>query len=397
MQKLPYTAELTDGGSVEGSPVTLLSPTATVSLALVQDWLRSLRSVCTVDVLDRCLEQAGIVRAFLDRPGARLTHDQLVALYQRAAAVTGDEMMGLWSRPIRTGSLKYIVRAVMDAPTIRVALYRFTQVWNLLLDDYRVDLVTEGSVLRLELVPRSADTTVNRFGHMLMLKLTHGIVSWLVGREVPVHSVGFAFDCPPFAADYPVLFPAPVRFGVMSSRIAFDGELGRIRPDRKAADVRQFLVRAPRDWIFTSYHEHAIRLQVRGLLNADLERTLDEVSGRLHMSSRTLIRRLKAEGLSFQGIKDELRRDLAIQDLVRGDVPLAEISFALGFSSPAVFHRAFRHWTGMTPGRYRAAQRGLLSGVAASGPMAPDSVDPVSGRDATAPPGAEGLTDAAPR
>lgn len=91
----------------------------------------------------------------------------------------------------------------------------------------------------------------------------------------------------------------------------------------------------------------------------DLGRTLDDVSSRLHMSSRTLIRKLQQEGLSFQGIKDELRRDLAILHLVRNDGSLEEISDALGFSAPAVFHRAFRHWTGMTPGRYRAAQQGI--------------------------------------
>ncbi|MFT3804339.1 MAG: AraC family transcriptional regulator [Burkholderiaceae bacterium] len=325
----------------------------------MQDLLQSLRSLCPKPVLERCLKQAGIVREIISRPGARLTHDQVVGLYQHSAGATGDEMMGLWSRPIRTGSLKYIMRAVMDAPSLQVALYRFTQFWNLLLDDYRLQLTHTGNVLRLELIPRSATAGLNRFGHALMLKLTHGIVSWLVGREVPVLSVEFAFPRPPFAADYAVLFPASVDFGARYSRIAFDAELGRIRSERSAADVRAFLVRAPRDWIFTSYHEHALRLKVRELLYTDLRRTLDDVAGCLHMSSRTLIRRLQDESLSFQGIKDELRRDLAILNLVRDDVSLGEIAYALGFSSPAVFHRAFRHWTGMTPGAYRAAQQRL--------------------------------------
>lgn len=138
-----------------------------------------------------------------------------------------------------------------------------------------------------------------------------------------------------------------------------DAEPGKIRAERNAADVRIFLQRAPRDWIFTSYHEHAMRLKVRELLYAELGRTREDVPGKLHMSSRTLIRRLQDEGLSFQGIKDELRRDLAILNLTHQDVSLAEISYSLGFSSPAVFHRAFRHWTGMTPRGYRAAQQKL--------------------------------------
>lgn len=358
MQKLPSTPPPLELPQ-ENAEVSAAASTATVSIEFVQDLLRSLRALCHEQVLDRCLTQAGIVKEFIRHPGARLTHDQLVGLYRKSAGVTGDEMMGLWSRPIRTGSLKYIIRAVIDAPTIDVALYRFTQFWNLLLDDYRLDLTQTETALRLELVPRSSNTGVNRFGHALMLKLTHGIVSWLVGREVPVCSVGFAFSRPPFATDYPTLFPAAVNFGGKHSQITFHADLGKIRPERSAADVRTFLARAPRDWIFTSYHEHAMRLKVRELLYADLGRTLDDVSSRLHMSSRTLIRKLQDEGLSFQGIKDELRRDLAILNLVRNDASLTEISYALGFSSPAVFHRAFRHWTGMTPGTYRAAQHGL--------------------------------------
>ncbi len=55
----------------------------------------------------------------------------------------------------------------------------------------------------------------------------------------------------------------------------------------------------------------------------------------------------------------ELRRDLAILNLVRNEVSLGEIAYALGFSSPAVFHRAFRHWTGLTPGAYQATQQQL--------------------------------------
>lgn len=328
---------------------------STVSLELVQDWLASLRALCPVPVWEQCLQQAGIAPEFMAHPGYRLTHDQIVRLYQASAAATGDEMMGLWSRPIRTGSLKYIVRSVMGAPSIRVALYRFTQFWNLLLDDYRLELISRPGQLGLALVPRSTGLGVHRFGHALLLKLTHGIVSWLLGHEVPVQQVVFAFARPAFAPDYAVLFPAPVAFGGAHSCITFAAELGAQRGQRQATEVRAFLERAPRDWIFTSYHEHALRLKVRERLCADLGATLEQVSQRLHMSSRTLMRHLHGEQLSFQGIKDELRRDLAVQGLARADLSLAQLSDSLGFSSAAVFHRAFRHWTGMTPGRYRSA------------------------------------------
>lgn len=227
-------------------PVARRAPTATVSLALVEDLWSSLSRLGGGSLLDHCLRQAGIAKAFLRRPGARLTHDQLVRLYQVSAAASGDEMMGLWSRPIRSGSLKYIIRAVMGAPSIRVALYRFTQFWNLLLDDYRLELSEASGELRLELIPRAATERPKRFGHVLMLKLTHGIVSWLVGREVPLRSVSFAFPRPSFAADYPLLFPAPVTFEGERSQVVFDAELGKLRSGRNMGEVQAFLRRAPR-------------------------------------------------------------------------------------------------------------------------------------------------------
>lgn len=338
-------------GSVAG-PVL-----STVSLAFVRDLLDSLRRISSEAALDECLQRAGIVKQFLAHPGARLTHDQLVRLYQESAAATGDEMLGLWSRPIRTGALKYLMRSVMGAPSIRVALYRFSQFWNLLLDDHRLSLHQGEQTLMLELVPRSSDAGLNRFGHALMLKLAHGIVSWLVGREVPVEGVAFAFARPAFFDDFTILFPAAAEFSAHTSQISFQSELGWIRAERTAAEMRAFLERAPRDWIFTAYREHAVQLRVRELLYTDLAGTMDEVARKLNMSSRTLIRRLQAQHLSFQDIKDDLRRDLAILDLARDDLSLGEIAYALGFGSPAAFHRAFRQWTGMTPGAYRSAQQ----------------------------------------
>ncbi len=75
----------------------------------------------------------------------------------------------------------------------------------------------------------------------------------------------------------------------------------------------------------------------------------------LHHSVRTLCRRLSAEGTTFQAIKDEVRRDIAIRRLTRSEDPIAAIAFDVGFDNPTAFHRAFRHWTGSTPNAYRRA------------------------------------------
>jgi AraC-like DNA-binding protein len=81
--------------------------------------------------------------------------------------------------------------------------------------------------------------------------------------------------------------------------------------------------------------------------------SLEWVASRLALSPRTLQRRLRDEGTTHVALLDDLRRDLAIGYLKEKRVPIGEIAFLLGFSEPSAFHRAFRRWTGSTPGEVR--------------------------------------------
>ena len=80
---------------------------------------------------------------------------------------------------------------------------------------------------------------------------------------------------------------------------------------------------------------------------------MQEFSGSIHFSVRTLARKLQAEGTSFQAIKDELRRDVAIQLLTQSRLAVAQIGQRVGFEDATCFQRAFRQWTGSAPGAYR--------------------------------------------
>lgn len=327
----------------------------TVSIGFLQDLLSSLKIICVSGQFNEFLRLAGIPAGLIEQGNARITHDQLVRLYQAAALGTGDEMMGLWSRSIRSGALKLLCKGLLDASSVSVALYRFTQFWNLLLDDYQLVFSGKDRYPCIALRPRRPDAALNRFGHALMLKLIHGVASWLVGRELPLRRVTLGFDCPTFAEDYRILFPVPVAFNASCSSISFPESIAELRFIRSLAELRPFLQRAPRDWIFTTNKEHSFQLKVREYLNSgeQLHHSLKEVADSLHISTRTLMRRLAVENTSFQAIKDGLRRDLAILELTITNKSLDDIAHGLGFKSVSVFHRAFKIATGSTPGAYR--------------------------------------------
>jgi len=105
-------------------------------------------------------------------------------------------------------------------------------------------------------------------------------------------------------------------------------------------------------------------LRVRNALRDALPTpgSLGDVAQTLHLSPRTLHRRLAEEGSSFQAVKDALRRDLAISRLAKTREGITQIATELGFADSAAFYRAFVRWTGMSPAQYRRRLHGTGNG-----------------------------------
>ena len=81
----------------------------------------------------------------------------------------------------------------------------------------------------------------------------------------------------------------------------------------------------------------------------------DTVADRLHRSRSTLQRQLSGEGTSYRDILESTRQALAEKYLRDGDFSQAEIAFMVGFSDQSNFARAFKRWTGMSPGQFQKA------------------------------------------
>ena len=94
----------------------------------------------------------------------------------------------------------------------------------------------------------------------------------------------------------------------------------------------------------------SVRAAVRAAL-ASGGCTLAGTARGLGVSTRTMQRRLEAEGTSFAAVVDALRRELACAYLDRR-VPIPEIAALLGYADGTAFHHAFRRWTGSTPLAY---------------------------------------------
>jgi AraC-like DNA-binding protein len=99
----------------------------------------------------------------------------------------------------------------------------------------------------------------------------------------------------------------------------------------------------------------AVRTSIMATLpdSADAEHVADA----LHMSTRTLQRRLAEAGTTFRDVLDGVRSGLAESYLTDTTVSIPEVAFLLGFSDQSSFHRAFHRWTGWAPGRWRRERK----------------------------------------
>ncbi|BAL26953.1 transcriptional regulator, AraC family (plasmid) [Azoarcus sp. KH32C] len=301
------------------------------------------------------LASAGIAPALMDESSARVTTNQFSDLYRLLARELDDELPGMFSRPVRGGALKLLCLSMLEAPNLRVALYRLSCFFRLLIDDMRIQITVSHDVVCVALVPAQGAEPARVLAQEMMLKVVHGVTSWLAGKQLPLERADFCYPPPQHASAYAYLFPGPVFFDQARTALYFRiGNLD-VPTRRNKRTLTEFLRRAPADWLFVSSAERVISHRVREYLENHLEGAtpIDEVADVLHCSIRTLSRRLSVEGTSYQAIKDELRRDVAIQLLTKTATPVAVIGARIGFDDPTTFYRAFKKWTGSTPGAYR--------------------------------------------
>ncbi len=172
-------------------------------------------------------------------------------------------------------------------------------------------------------------------------------------------AVSLSHAAPEDVSEHEAWFGGALRFDAPFDALHFD-EATLATPTRLADEgLSAFLLAQVAD-------EHAQRAdgavvqQVRHAITDQLcagMPTRDSIARHLGMSARTLHRRLAERGHSFQGVANQVRREVAESLLARPSVSLAEVAYLTGFSDQSAFQRAFKAWTGHTPNGFRQGAR----------------------------------------
>jgi AraC-like DNA-binding protein len=190
----------------------------------------------------------------------------------------------------------------------------------------------------------------------------HTCAQWLVGRPLTDFEIEFAHVTDGATAERIAQWSgARVRWGAGLNRAIFPAAV-LAWPIPQANKALLPLLQQHADQLLQARHprEVGIVAQVRQSISGRLGRgavKLADVASDLHLSTRTLQRRLADAGVAYQQLLDTTRHELARHYLGSSDMPIAELGFLLGFQDAPAFHHAFKGWQGQGPGHYRASLR----------------------------------------
>ncbi|MFL6256304.1 MAG: AraC family transcriptional regulator [Pyrinomonadaceae bacterium] len=170
-------------------------------------------------------------------------------------------------------------------------------------------------------------------------------------------AIRFTHAEPSYRAEYDRIFGVPLFFNSHMNALQVDEALLKMKLPRTNPYLSEVLSTRAEELLKSLEMSKTMRGRVENLLIPILhtgEASMDMIAIRLGLSRQTLFRKLKAEGITFEKVLDDLRHKLALHYLNGKKVPVNQTAYLVGFSEPAAFSRAFKRWTGSSPRMFRA-------------------------------------------
>ncbi|KIF57290.1 AraC family transcriptional regulator [Pseudomonas fluorescens] len=325
----------------------------TIAIQLVREAL--LQSCAPGAASDEALSKVGIDPAQLTADEGRVPASQYARLWRLLARRGDDEFFGMDPRKLKSGSLAFLCRSAMAQPTLAAALDTGLSFLSLMLEKLPAQLVHQQSLAEIVLLEDDAEPR-RAFTYFTYWMIVHGVACWLAGRRIPILAIELRCAEPDFTDDYRVMFSENLRFERPRTRMIFSADCLDLPIKRSAEELKRFLAQAPAN-ILVKYRDpdsltSRIKQDLRQLPAEQWPET-EALAQQLCISASTLRRRLAEEGQTYQGLKDSVRKELAITWLAEPSISFVEIAARLGFADASSFYKAFRKWSGSNPGHYR--------------------------------------------
>ena len=303
------------------------------------------------------LREVGIPLALLDATDGRVPNQNVMALWERMAAATGDNNLGLHlaeAAPVESFGVH--AYAMLSSPTLRDAYRRATRYQRLIheVNDLTLEEHPHQGILQHTLPGGKA---VSRHPAEFLVGLWVRFGRLITGEDWTPRLVCFAHQAPLDLSEHNRIFQAPMLFA--SGRTAMHVPNSILDKPNPKADVGLLnLLDHYANTLLKQVQRHStLSERVRVWLLERLKGGVPNATGAaqaMNMSVRTLHRELRNEGTRFSELLEALRHQQATALLADSRYSISEVAFLLGFSELSSFYRAFRRWTGKTPAEFRA-------------------------------------------
>jgi AraC-like DNA-binding protein len=307
------------------------------------------------------LGEAGLTRQQIDDPGVRLEVKNQIRFLELVATAVKDDFLGFHLAlkvDLRTMGLLYYAQASSD--TLEEALQRGVRYISMVNEGLALSFQGRGDVgINFEYagVARHSDRHQIEFSMVTLVR----ICRQLTKRHLLASRVSFTHRRSDDISEFRTFFGCDVTFGAPVDRVIFS----KSSREMPLVDADPYL-----NELLIKYCDQAIadRSTKRGSFRLSVENAIalllphgkahaSEIARKLGVSRRTLARRLASEGLTFAGIVQSLKSDLAKRHLTDQTLSVSEIAWLLGYQDVSAFTHAFKRWTGKAPTALREVLR----------------------------------------
>ncbi|EAQ97176.1 AraC family transcriptional regulator [Congregibacter litoralis] len=301
------------------------------------------------------LQGSSLAGADLSAIGARVSDDDFRTLVENTLRLTGDPALGLrLGRRLNLSAHAVLGQAFMTCRNLEEVIQLFEHYYPVLAPELTLEFSrTEDRLLICS--PNSEAYLPISFGLECITAAIRNTLTGLLGDTQFPLRFEFPYPAPAHAAVYTEVLGDDVYFDCEAAVWSFPLELLDTPLPSSNPALRQLYEAECARLLADLSDSAAIGEQTRSLLRK-LEGQypkMPQVATMLNMSPRTYRRRLTEEGVSFQALLDEVRAEHATRHLRERRLPIASIAYQLGFNDPSNFRRAYRRWTGVTPGAVR--------------------------------------------
>lgn len=329
-----------------------------VSVGILSQLTLYLRKL-NIDV-DSLFASLGMDASLLTSPDAQIPFDDYIALETRAAEVADDPFFGLhMGESIRPGHYGIIGFMMMNSSHLGEAMRKLGRYNRLIGTVIRASIRLGFKNVRLILsVPADAPTLSRHCIECAAASLVT-LARHLTGADVRPLAVSFTGPAPRDDSEYRRVFGCHVCFDQGESALVLDPKISALPVLSPNKELLAYFEDYAQSYLREIEESGACAARVTKILLSHLDQRtvrLKDVARAMSVSSRTLQKRLREEGVVFRDLLFETRRSLA-QKYLRENRTVEEISYLLGYAEASVFSKAFKKWYGQSPKAYRASIR----------------------------------------